>query len=134
MRFAVELRYADTDQMGLIYFARHLVYADEAVGKFLKACGVDVLALEKQGVYIAVVHSEIDFKKPLRYGEICEVDINLDKIGNTSMSFNFSIYGNGELKSQGKIVYVFINKLGNKLKVPDDVRTRLEKNLTVVNP
>ncbi|MCX8137311.1 acyl-CoA thioesterase [Pyrobaculum aerophilum] len=129
MRFPVELRYADTDQMGLIYFVRHLIYADEAIGKFLKSLGIDLLSLEKSGIYTAVVHADIDFKRPLRYGEYSEVDVDMEKIGTSSISFKFSVYGNGELKSMGRIVYVFINNKGVRVEIPADIKERLEKYL-----
>lgn len=129
MRFPVELRYADTDQMGLIYFARHLIYADEAIGKFLKSLGIDLLSLEESGIYTAVVHADVDFKRPLRYGEYCEVDVDMEKIGTSSISFKFSVYGNGELKSMGRIVYVFINNKGVRVEIPADIKERLEKYL-----
>ncbi len=130
MRFPVELRYADTDQMGLIYFARHLIYADEAVGKFFKTNGINLLEYEKAGIYIAVVHTEIDYKKPLKYGEYCEVDISIEKLGTSSISFKFLVFGNNELKSEGRIVYVFINSLGSKVEIPIEIRKKLEKFLT----
>lgn len=129
MRFPVELRYADTDQMGLIYFARHLIYADEAIGKFLKSLGIDLLSLEESGIYTAVVHADVDFKRPLRYGEYCEVDVDMEKIDTSSISFKFSVYGNGELKSMGRIVYVFINNKGVRVEIPADIKERLEKYL-----
>jgi len=126
MRYPIELRYADTDQLGIIYFANHLIYADEAVTKFLKSVGVDIATLEKTGFTTVVAHAEINFEKPLRYGEICEVDISLEKLGNTSISFIFRVYGNGELKSHGKIVYVFVNNILNKIEIPYVIREMLK--------
>ncbi len=129
MRYPIELRYADTDQIGTIYFARHLMYVDEAITKFFKSIGIELSALEKAGVTLVVAFAEISYKKPLRYGEICEVDVVLEKLGNTSITFSFQIYGNEEPKSYGKIVYVFVNKSLDKIQIPDTIREKLEKYL-----
>lgn len=121
-RFPIQLRYADTDQMGLIYFARHFMYADEAIVAFLKGAGVDLLALEREGTYVAVAAAEIAYERPLRYGESCEVEVEVERVGNTSLSLRFRIYGSGELKSHGKIVYVFVDREGRKVPVPPQVK------------
>jgi len=128
MKFRVELRYADTDQMGLIYFARHLIYADEAVGKFFRELGVNLLELERRGIYLAVVHAEANFENPLRYGEECEVEVEVDRVGRSSVGFSFKVFGNGILKSYGRIVYVFTNSKG-KIEIPTDIKITLEKLL-----
>lgn len=117
-RFGIQLRYADTDQMGYIYFARHLVYADEAVAAFLKEAGLDVPSMEREGLYMAVVAAEVAYERPLRYGETCEVEVEVERVGNTSVSFRFRLFGNGEPKSSGKIVYVFVDREGRKVPVP----------------
>jgi len=126
MRFKIELRYADTDQMGLIYFARHLVYADEAVGKFFRGARVNLLEWERRGVYLAVAHAEVDFERPLRYGEECEVEVEVERVGKSSVGFSFKVFGSGELKSQGKIIYVFIDGK-SKIEIPMEIRMHLEK-------
>ncbi|MEM3356586.1 MAG: thioesterase family protein [Candidatus Bathyarchaeia archaeon] len=130
MKYKIELRYADTDQMGLIYFARHLIYADEAIGKFLKEIGIDILGLENSGIYMAVVHADIDFKNPLRYGENCEVEVEVGKVGNSSLTMKFSIFGNDVLKSTGHVVYVFVDRNGRKLEVPVDIKEKLKALIT----
>ncbi len=126
-RFPVPLRYADTDQMGYIYFARHLFYADEGIMAFLKARGVDLLALERLGTPVAVVAAEIQYRSPLRYGQACEVEVALERVGETSLALGFQIYGDGVLASQGQVVYVFIDATGQKVPVPEGVRQALEE-------
>lgn len=125
--YKVQLRYADTDQMGLIYFARHLIYADEGIMHYLKDKEINVLDLERNGIYMAVVSAHCDYKKPLKYGDECSVKVNVDKIGNTSITFNFEIYKNQELTSRGYIVYVFVNKDGVKIPIPNEIKDKLMK-------
>ena len=127
VRYKVELRYSDTDQMGLIYFSRHFIYADEAFMRALKDVGIDILKLESEGIYMAVVAAHCEYKSPLRYGMECEVDVKVSKIGETSVVFEFAIYGNGVLTSNGYIVYVFVNREGSKVKIPDEIKKCLAK-------
>lgn len=121
-RYAIQLRYADTDQMGYIYFARHLVYADEAVTISLREAGLDVGEMERRGLYMAVVAAEASYESPLRYGESCEVEVQVERVGNTSVSFRFKLFGDGQPKSSGKIVYVFVDKEGKKVPVPPQLK------------
>lgn len=122
-RYAIQLRYADTDQMGYIYFARHLVYADEAITMSLRESGLDVGEMERQGVYMAVAAAEASYESPLRYGESCEVEVEVERVGTTSVTFRFKVYGDGDLKSTGKIVYVFVDREGRKVAVPPGLKS-----------
>jgi Predicted thioesterase len=107
MKYSIELRYADTDQVGIIYFARHLIYVDEAITKFFRDIDVELLTLEKSGIALVVAHAEINYEKPLRYGEICEVDVVLERVGNTSISLIFKSMVTENLSHTGRS-YTFL--------------------------
>ena len=121
------MRYADTDQMGLIYFARHFIYADEAITDLLRKRGIDIVKLEREGLYLAVVSAHCDYERPIKYGDDCVVDVHVSRIGNTSITFNFEIMANGETAARGYIVYVLIDKEGRKKQIPSELRKALSQ-------
>jgi len=123
--FKVQLRYSDTDQMGLIYFSRHLVYADEAVTQYIKERGIDINSMERKGVFLAIAAAHCEYEYPLRYGDDCVVNVRLRRIGNTSITFDFEIYANDKLSSRGYLVYVVVDSEGRKITVPSDIRGKL---------
>ncbi|WP_083805503.1 acyl-CoA thioesterase [Vulcanisaeta moutnovskia] len=126
--FKVQLRYSDTDQMGVIYFARYFVYADEAITSFMKERDIDIVKLEKEGIYFAVASAHCDYEKPIKYSDNCLVKVQVSRIGNTSVTFNFEIMANNEVVANGYIVYVLIDKEGKKKQLPGEIRKSLVKS------
>jgi len=127
--FRVQVRYSDVDEMGIVYFARHLVYADEGITEFLKERGIDFNLLKSLGVDLAVVSAHCDYERPIRYGDEVMVETKVVKVGNTSITFQFEIYANGQLASRGYIVYVTVDKQGFKVQIPGAIREVLLRAL-----
>jgi acyl-CoA thioester hydrolase len=62
-------RYSETDKMGYVYYGRYLEYFEEARTEMIRSMGVRYSTMEKDGIMLPVIHSEIDYKHPLYYDE-----------------------------------------------------------------
>jgi len=69
------------------------------------------------------------YERPLRYGEVCEVELVLKRLDNSSAVFGFRLFGDGELKSRSRVVYVSVDGSLNKTEIPPAARERLRKFL-----
>ena len=65
--------YADTDQMGVVYYGNYLAIFERARNELMRACGYTYRECESEGWMLPVIHAELDYKSPARYDDLLEV-------------------------------------------------------------
>ena len=83
----VRIYYEDTDCGGVVYYANYLKYFERARTHYLEERGLSVTGLLKEGTQFLVVHAEVDYRSPARYGETLTVETTVTQIGRTSVTF-----------------------------------------------
>lgn len=87
----IRIYYEDTDCGGVVYYANYLKYFERARTRFLEDRGLTVVGLLKEGTQFLVVHAELDYRSPARYGDILTIATKLSAIGNASLTFSHVI-------------------------------------------
>ena len=74
-RITMEYRvpYADTDQMGVVYYGNYLTLFERARNELMRACGVTYREFEEAGFMLPVTHAEVDYRRPAKYDDLLEV-------------------------------------------------------------
>lgn len=83
----VRIYYEDTDCGGVVYYANYLKYFERARTHYLEEHGLSVTGLLKEGTQFLVVHAELDYRTPARYGETLTIDTTVTQIGRSSVTF-----------------------------------------------
>ena len=65
--------YADTDQMGVVYYGNYLTLFERARNELMRECGYTYRECEAEGWALPVTHAEVDYKRPARYDDLLEV-------------------------------------------------------------
>ena len=65
--------YADTDQMGVVYYGNYLTLFERARNELMRACGYTYRECESEGFALPVTHAEVDYRRPARYDDVLEV-------------------------------------------------------------
>ncbi len=65
--------YADTDQMGVVYYGNYLTIFERARNELMRACGYTYREFERDGFALPVTHAEVDYRRPARYDDVLEV-------------------------------------------------------------
>ena len=65
--------YADTDMMGVVYYANYLALFERARNELMRACGYTYRECEADGFALPVTHAELDYRRPARYDDLLEV-------------------------------------------------------------
>jgi acyl-CoA thioester hydrolase len=65
--------YADTDQMGVVYYGNYLTIFERSRNELMRSCGYTYKEFEKDGCMLPVVHAEVDYKSPAHYDDLLEV-------------------------------------------------------------
>lgn len=121
----IQVRYADTDAQGHVFFGNYLTYFDEALGGYFQAFGFDWKSLFNMGLDILYVDAQCQYKGSATYAEMLRVYARMAKIGNTSFSVEFAINkeSTNELITTGSITAVVVDsELHKPHRVPNELR------------
>lgn len=110
MEFLYKIRYAETDQMGVVHHANYLLYLEQARIEWLESKGINYNELEKQGIMLPVYKIDIDYKKPLVFGESVNVQVQCSKPPDVKINFDYKLYNSAdEIVAEAKVVLVFMS-------------------------
>jgi len=84
----IRIYYEDTDCGGMVYYGNYLKYFERARTHYLEDRGLSVAELMKADTMFVVVHAEIDYRSPARYGDLLTVETVVSDM--TAASFTFS--------------------------------------------
>ena len=84
----IQIYYEDTDCGGMVYYANYLKYFERARTHYLEERGLSVAGLLKEGTVFVVVHAELDYRSPARFGDRLIIDTVVSDM--TAASFTFS--------------------------------------------
>lgn len=124
------VRYLEVDQQGVVFNMWYLGYFDEAMAQFLEDGGLPYREMLEGGHDVQLVHSDIDWKGPLRWGDDAEVAVSLDSAGTTSFTLAFEVAGPTGPVAAGRTVYVVVATDGSgKRPIPADLAAALGAEL-----
>ncbi|AVM49653.1 thioesterase family protein [Capnocytophaga sp. oral taxon 878] len=125
LQFDYELRtrYAETDQMGVVYYGNYPQYLELGRVEWLRSIGFTYKAMEEEGVMMPVVSLQIQYKKPALYDELITIRTILKELPSKKIEFDYEIYNEkGELLSTANTVLVFVDaKTFRPVRCPEKV-------------
>ena len=83
----IRIYYEDTDCGGVVYYANYLKYFERARTRYLEERGLSVAELRDGGTQFMVVHAEVDYRSPGRYGDTLIIDTTLAEASQASFTF-----------------------------------------------
>ena len=87
----VRVRYAETDQMGVVYHANYLIWMDIARVEFCEHVGFDYREMEREGVVIAVVEARCRYLHPARFNDGIVIRLSVLETTVKSLRFGYEI-------------------------------------------
>lgn len=126
--FRVRVRYAETDQMGVVYHGNYAQYFEMGRVEWLRNLGVSYRSMEESGIMLPVVSLTMNYKKPARYDDLLTVRTIFKKQESVKIEFDYEILNEaGELLTTGNSILVFVNmKTGRPTTPPDYISERLK--------
>ena len=110
----IKVRYAETDQMGVVYHGNYAQYLELGRLEWLSALGISYKEMEANDVMLPVVSLNINYKKPACYDDILTVSTTLVQLPTASIEFDYEIRNSsGELLTTANTKLVFVNKKSN---------------------
>jgi len=109
----VRVRYAETDQMGVVYHANYLVWFEIGRVELMRQQGIDYKRLElEEGCYIAVVEATARYKAPARYDDDLIIETTVRSVRGPIIRFAYRILRveDSLLLCEGETVHVVIGQ------------------------
>ncbi|HEY4658963.1 MAG TPA: thioesterase family protein [Gemmatimonadaceae bacterium] len=124
----LRVRYAETDQMGVVYHANYLIWCEIGRTDFIRQHGVSYAELEEQGVLLAVSEATLRLHAAARYDELVRVETTLAEVKSRQVTFDYRITraGTGERIATARTALVSLAPGGRPAALPAEVRERLE--------
>jgi acyl-CoA thioester hydrolase len=129
--FEVRISYADTDRMGVVYYANYLALFERGRTEFLRSMGLRYRDLEeKQRIFMPAMEAHVEYIAPARYDDMIKVRTFLSALGHAHLTFGSEIYNEGgKLIAKGWVKLAVVNLLWKPTRLPADLRSLLQKNL-----
>jgi acyl-CoA thioester hydrolase len=126
--FDLRVRYAETDQMGVVYHTNYLVWCEIGRTELIRAMtGVSYAKLEERGVLLAVAELTIRYHGAARYDNMVRVRTTLTDARSRSVTFEYLITNadSGERLASAKTVLVSLDDAGRPVTMPVQLRQKL---------
>jgi acyl-CoA thioester hydrolase len=126
-RFRV--RYAETDQMGVVYYANYLVWMEIGRVELVRSRGFDYKSLEQsEGLYLSVIEASCRYLYPARYDQEIIVATAVVKFSPRVIEFGYEIRSAApdRLLAQGSTRHLWLNRDWRPAKLPERYRDLLQ--------
>ena len=103
--------YADTDQMGVVYYGNYMALFERARNELMRACGYTYKECEAEGFMLPVVHAEADYRSPAKYDDLLEISawVRLQKGVRIEIACEVRRKGEDQLLVSGYTRHVFVS-------------------------
>jgi acyl-CoA thioester hydrolase len=128
----VRVRYAETDQMGVVYHANYLIWFEVGRVDFIRKLGMDYRSMEHEdGIGIAVVDVSARYKYPARYDDELAIETRLLAARGAVVKFGYRIVkaADGTVLCEGETVHVVVGKDMKKRTLPEKYAKRFAEVL-----
>lgn len=117
----VRVRYAETDQMGFVYYGNYATYYEVARVEALRSLGITYKSLEAGGILLPVLENRSKFILPARYDDLLTIKVTLYQFPSTRLSFRYEVFNEEKkLINLGETTLVFISRETEKpIMAPD---------------
>ena len=88
----IKIYYEDTDCGGVVYYANYLKYFERARTGYLEERGLSVAQLQAEGTLFVVIHAELTYRSPARYGDVLTIKTSVAPTRKTGIMFSHVIY------------------------------------------
>jgi acyl-CoA thioester hydrolase len=124
---SLRVRYAETDQMGVVYHSNYIIWFEVGRVEMLRQLGFTYREMEKEdGTHIAVVEVRCRFKAPALYDDTILVRTCLMNVRDSLLHFGYEILreADGTLLAEGETVHLVVGADFKRMPIPEKYRER----------
>ncbi len=126
----LRVRYAETDQMRIVYHANYLVWCEIGRTEYIRSVVGSYAEVERKGIVLAVIEASLRFHAPARYDNLISVATTLREVRSRAVSFDYLITNaeTGEKLVTASTTLASTDPSGRLVSMPAELRDALEKS------
>jgi acyl-CoA thioester hydrolase len=120
----VRVRYAETDKMGVVYYANYLVWFEIARTDWLRDTGWTYRAMEDEGFGLPVIEAHCDYRRSARYDDEVAITTRARLVSAVRLAFDYTVSrpADGTLLASRHTVHAAVDRAGRPVRLPARVK------------
>ena len=120
----VRVRYAETDRMGVAYYANYLVWFEVGRAELLRSLGRSYRELEGEGLVLPVIEARCEYLRPARYDDELEIRTRGELVSGARLKFVYEIArrADGVVSAAGHTIHAAVDPAGRPRRLPEWIR------------
>jgi acyl-CoA thioester hydrolase len=114
----VRVRYADTDQMGVVYYGNYPAFFEVGRSEYMRGKGFTYREFEERGYRLVVVNMEAKYYNSATYDDVINVRTRISELQSRGLTFHYMVYRDTTLIVEGKTKHLCINKDKKPVVIP----------------
>jgi acyl-CoA thioester hydrolase len=118
----IRVRYAETDQMGVVYYANYLVWMEVGRVELCRACGFDYHDMEEQdGIFLAVTEANCRYVSSARYDDEVIVRTWIEAVNPRTVTFSYEMLRAADSRklAHGYTRHLFLDRTFQRTRLPE---------------
>ncbi len=131
MKFTTSLRvrYAETDQMGVVYHGNYFAWFEVGRVELMRSMGFSYVALEAEGCGLPVVDASCRYRQPARYDEWLDVETTVRAVRGSIVVFSYQLRRDGLLLAEAETKHVAVDRKMKPRRLPEAYHAALLRML-----
>jgi len=120
----VRVRYAETDKMGVVYYANYFVWFEVGRTDLLRESGWDYREMEKEGYALPVIEAHCTYREPAKYDDVLDVRTTGMLLSPVRVQFTYEIVraADAAMLATGTTIHATLDRAGRPCRLPERVR------------
>ena len=115
----VRVRYAETDRMGVVYYANYLVWFEVGRTEWLRDAGWNYREMEQEGIALPVIEAHCEYRQPARYDDDLEIRTQATLLTPVRIRFDYEVVGpTARATAIGYTVHAATDATGRPCRLP----------------
>ncbi len=123
------VRYAETDQMGVVYHSHYLIWCEIGRTEHIRLLGPSYRDIERAGNGLAVVEARLRYHAPARYDDRIRVETTIAELGSRTVTFDYLITNadSGDRLATARTTLISLDRSGRVTAMPAELRGSLAR-------
>lgn len=114
----IRVRYAETDRMGFLHHANHLVFFEQGRIELLRQMGINYRDLEDQGHFLVLRNVAVKYKAPAYYDDLLVLRTITTRASPARLDHRYELLRDGQLVAEGETTLVCVDREGKIQQMP----------------
>ena len=115
----IRVRYAETDRMGFLHHANHLIYFEQARTELLRQQGLTYRDMEDQGFFLVLTNVEVKYRSPAKYDDVLSIKATVSRTTPVRVEHTYEVTCDGRSVAEGKTTLACVDRAGKLQALPE---------------